>query len=97
MRVRGLVLLWCVAGLIVWCGFFDILLTRGEKEYVMRQALHDAGQGPPADMARIMRDTSHDAAVTASLFAVPVVVVGLATIWLMRRGQAADVRTQVKR
>ena len=85
MRTRGLAVMWAVVVLVVWCGFFDVLITRGTKEYQMRQALHEAGQGPPAEMAAIMRQTAHDAAISSTLFAAPVLTAAALTLWLARR------------
>ena len=85
MRTRWLLLLWAVVGLAVWSGFFDILLTRGMKEYFMRAALYELGRGPAASMEAIMRQTQHDAAIIASEWAVLVTAAGWATVWAARR------------
>ena len=85
MRPRWLALAWAGMAAVVWNGFFDLLITRGAKEYVMRDAQARLGEGPPASMADIMARTSHDAAITSSLWAGTVLAAGWVTIWLARR------------
>jgi hypothetical protein len=64
----------------VWNGFFDILVTRGVKEYLFRAAEHELGRGPAVTMNQIMAQTVADASVTASLWALLVGGVGLALL-----------------
>lgn len=72
---------------VVWNGIFDILVTRGVKEYLYRSAEHELGRGPAVTMNQIMGQTVADAAVTASLWALFVGGAGLA-ILLARREEA---------
>lgn len=74
---RPLALL-CAVMIVVWNGFFDILVTRGVKEYLYRAAEHELGRGPAVTMDRIMAQTVGDASVTASLWALLVGGAGLA-------------------
>jgi hypothetical protein len=85
VRARGLALAWAIGACVVWNGFYDLLITRGSKEYLMRNALSRLGEGPPVSMIDIMAQTSHDAALTASLWAGAVLAAGWTTIWLARR------------
>jgi len=85
MRARWLVLAWAGVALVVWNGFFDLLITRGTKEYLMRNAMNRLGEAPPASMIDIMAQTSHDATITSSMWAGFVLAAGWATIWLARR------------
>jgi hypothetical protein len=85
VRLRWLVIGWVGVAAAVWLGFYDILLTRGTKEYFMREAMARAGDGPPASLDGIMAQTSHDAAITASVWAALVLAAGWATIWMARR------------
>ncbi|TAK17034.1 MAG: hypothetical protein EPO35_04060 [Acidobacteria bacterium] len=85
MRARWLILWWVGVAAAVWSGIYDILITRGTKEYFMREAMARAGDGPAASLDAIMRQTSHDAAITASAWAVFVAASGWATIWLAKR------------
>lgn len=74
-------LLWVFLGAVVWNGVFDILVTRGVKEYLYREADHELGRGPAVTMQAIMRETVGDAAITASLWALAIVAAGTATIY----------------
>lgn len=85
MRARWLGLAWAGIAVAVWSGFYDLMITRGTKEYLMQNALNRLGEAPPASMAGIMARTSHDAAITSSLWAGAVLAAGWATIWLARR------------
>jgi hypothetical protein len=85
VRLRILILLWVVVGVLVWNGFYDTLMTRGVKEYLMREAMARAGDGPAASLPAIMAQTSHDAAITSTIWASAVTAAGWATIWLARR------------
>lgn len=84
MRARWLAVGWvCVAG-AVWSGFYDLLISRGAKDYLLREAQARLGDGPPASMPAIMAQTQHDAAITASVWAALIVLAGWASIWLAR-------------
>lgn len=75
-----------VLAVAVWNGFYDLLITRGVKEYLMRNAQSRLGEIPAPSMAAIMSQTSSDAVVTASIWAGVVLVAGWLTVWLARRG-----------
>ena len=85
MRARWLVLGWAGVAGAVWFGFYDILITRGTKAYFMLEAMARAGDGPAPSLEAIMAQTSHDAAITASMWAAFVLAAGWATIWMARR------------
>ncbi len=85
MRARWLVLGWAGVAAAVWFGFYDILITRGTKAYFMLEAQARAGDGPAPSLDAIMRQTSHDASITASGWAAFVLAAGCTTIWLARR------------
>jgi hypothetical protein len=85
MRARWLALAWAGIAVVVWSGFYDLLITRGVKEYLMRNALSRLGESAPVSMPDIMAQTSRDGAITASLWAGFVLAAGWLTIWLARR------------
>jgi hypothetical protein len=85
VRARWLVIGWVAAAAAVWLGFYDILLTRGTKAYFMEEAMARAGDGPAPSLDAIMAQTSHDAAITASIWAALVLAAGWTTIWMARR------------
>jgi len=76
---------WLAVAFLVWNGFFDILVTRGEKQYLLNQARHELGAGPATSMDEVMAETIHDAAVKASLWGVIVFVSGLGASAYVRR------------
>jgi hypothetical protein len=82
---RIVVTVWLVLAVVVWNGIYDVLLTRGAKEYLFRAALHEAGRGPLVPMARIMDITVYDAVWISTLWAGIILLAGLVTIRVMRR------------
>jgi hypothetical protein len=82
---RIAVAIWIVVPVIVGNTVYDLLLTRGLKEFKFRVAQHDAGQGPEASLADLMAVTVYDATWIGLLFGSIVMLAGLATIRLLRR------------
>ncbi|MGH9313773.1 MAG: hypothetical protein ACRD1S_11330 [Vicinamibacterales bacterium] len=82
---RALLALWIVVGVVVWNGVFDVLMTRGVKEYLYRQAAHELGRGERFTMREIMDQTIADAAVKASIWAGLVAGAGVLTVILCTR------------
>jgi hypothetical protein len=68
---------WLLVSFCVWNGFFDILVSRGEKQYLLAQARHELGAGPKVTMDEVMSRTIHDGVRTASLWAAFVFAGGL--------------------
>lgn len=62
---------------------YDLLVTRGIKEFKYRVALHDAGLGPPASLPDLMAVTVFDATWIGLLFGSIVALAGFATIRLL--------------
>jgi hypothetical protein len=85
MRRNLPVLLVVFASVIVWNGMFDILVTRGVKEYLYRTADHELGRGDAVTMGEIMGQTVSDAVMTASGWALFVGGVGFVALRLGRR------------
>ena len=82
---RLAVTLWLVAGFIVWNGVYDLLLSRGMKEYMLRNALYHARRGPRTPIAAIMDVTVFDAVWISTIWASLIVLAGLLTIRLLSR------------
>jgi len=93
---RIAVALWLVTALVVWNGIYDVLLTRGVKEYLFRHALHEAGRGPGIPMAQIMDVTVRDAVWVSTLWSCIILLGGMVTIWLMRRSATVNARALVR-
>lgn len=79
---RIAVAIWIVVPVVVGNTVYDLLLTRGIKEFKFRVAQHDAGTGPEASLSALMAVTVFDATWIALLFASSVALAGFATIRL---------------
>jgi hypothetical protein len=80
-------LFWLFVSFVVWNGFFDILVTRGEKQYFLAQARHELGLAPRPTIHAIMSRTIHDAVRTAAIWAALVFVAGVgSTLVVLRSG-----------
>ena len=89
-RERAAVILWLLLGVVVWNGLYDLLLTRGIKDYLLQQALHEAGRSPASmPLALAMDMTVRDAVWIATLWASIIVCAGLLTVRVFRTAQAA--------
>ena len=84
---RAAVALWVILAVVIWNGIYDVLVTRGVKEYLLRRAMHDAGRGPDVQLALMMDLTVRDAAWMATLWASIVLLAGLWTIRMFARGE----------
>ncbi len=77
--------LWIVMAVVVWNGLYDLRITLGVRDHLMKQALHEAGRGPAVTMSEDMAATVRDAVKVASLWAVIILGAGLATVVLLTR------------
>jgi hypothetical protein len=78
-----LALLWLALGVAVWCGFFDLYVSRGARLYGQLHAeyeLHMIRDEP--SMVTVMNEAKHDGFIAASLWAGAVTLSGWATILL---------------
>ena len=91
VRARRLaVALWLAMAIVVWNGLYDLRITLGVRDYLMKQALHDAGRGPAVTIAEAMAATRKDAVAVASLWAVIVLAAGMATVTIMSRAVRSE-------
>ena len=81
-RERLAVGIWIVVPLVVWNLVYDLLLTRGVKEFMLRAVLHEAGRGPAITMAQVLDRYVYDAIWISTLFASIVALAGFYTIKL---------------
>jgi len=82
MRSRTWAALWLALGVLLWCGLFDIYVTRGADNYLRLHGefeLHLLKREP--SMARMMAEAQRHAAIVASAWSGIVVAMGWATIW----------------
>lgn len=83
-RRRIAVIVWVAIAVVVWNGLYDLRITLGVRDYLMKAALHDAGRGPAVVMSDAMRDTVRDAVLVASLWGTIILLAGLGTIRMLR-------------
>ena len=77
---RIAVAVWIVVSIVVWNGVYDLLLTRGIKDYLLRNALHQAGRGPEVSMTAILDFTVTEAFWLSTLWASVILFAGLWTV-----------------
>jgi hypothetical protein len=76
---------WIVMAVVVWNGLYDLRITLGVRDHLMKQALHDAGRGPAVTITEDMDATVKDAVLVASLWAGIILAAGLATVVMLSR------------
>jgi hypothetical protein len=76
---------WIVMAVVVWNGLYDLRITLGVRDHLMKQALHDAGRGPAVTITEDMDATVKDAVLVASLWAGIILAAGLGTVILLTR------------
>jgi hypothetical protein len=76
---------WIVMAVVVWNGLYDLRITLGVRDHLMKQALHDAGRGPAVTLADDMDATVKDAVLVATLWAGIILAAGLATVVMLSR------------
>jgi len=75
---------------LVWNGIFGLLVSRGEKQYLLDQARHELGRGPEASLPTRMRDTVRNGIGEATRWAVVVFVLGASSVWIATRRREDD-------
>ncbi|BCS32907.1 hypothetical protein TBR22_A21310 [Luteitalea sp. TBR-22] len=85
-RARRLAYGLCLfTAFLVWNGIFGLLVSRGEKQYLLDQARHELRLGPPASLPDRMRGTIRNGINEATRWAVVVFVLGAFSVWLATR------------
>jgi hypothetical protein len=82
-RERIAVAVWIVVTLFVWNGVYDLLMTRGIKDYLLRNALHQAGRGPEVSMTALLDLAIYEAFWVSTLWASVILLAGLWTVRLL--------------
>ena len=70
---------------LVWNGIFGLLVSRGEKQYLLDQARHELRLGPEASLPDRMSVTVRSGMIEATRWAVVVFALGAASVWLVTR------------
>lgn len=81
---RIAVAVWIVLAVVVWNGVYDLLLTRGIKDYLLRNALHEAGRGPEVSLTALLDLTVSEAFWISTLWASVILLAGLWTVHMFR-------------
>lgn len=79
------VVVWGALSAAVWNGFFDVLVNRGEKGYLLAQARAELGLGPRVTLGEVMSTTIADAAAVSTRWAVLVLAAGLGWTGIITR------------
>jgi hypothetical protein len=82
---RWAVGLWLALAIVAWNALYDLRITLGVRDYLLRQALYEAGRGPAVTIAEAMQATVKDAVIVASLWATIIVATGFTSVRLLRR------------
>ena len=91
MRARTLVILWLALGVALWCGVFDIYVSRGATDYLRAQAEYELTRhSDPPPMAVVMGRAKRAGGLAATLWAGAVVGLGWATIRLRGGARASS-------
>jgi hypothetical protein len=88
-RARWVLVGWLGVAFVVWNGFFDLLVSRGEKQYLLAQARYELGTGSRATMHEVMSRTIGDAVPVATLWSAFVWFAGAGTTLLLTRSRSA--------
>jgi hypothetical protein len=90
-RARLVAYLLCLsAALLVWNGIFGLLVSRGEKQYLLDQARHELGLAPPASLPDRMRVTISNGVVEATRWGAVVLALGACAVWIATRRSEND-------
>jgi hypothetical protein len=76
---------WIVMAVVVWNGLYDLRITLGVRDHLMKQAVHEAGRGPAVTIAEDMDATVKDAVLVATLWAGIILAAGLGTVVMLSR------------
>lgn len=79
-RRHWFTVMWIVLAAVVWLGMFDVLISRGVKEFLYRHAEHELGRGPDVTMPEIMGQTIQSGVIDSSIWALLIGGAGLLTI-----------------
>jgi hypothetical protein len=79
-RRRRAILLWLVIAAVVWNGIFDLVQTRGIKEYLLRTALHELGRAPEVPLPVAMGLVTREAVWMSTVWAAAILLAALLTI-----------------
>jgi hypothetical protein len=77
--------LWIALALVFGNAIYDLLVTRGIKEYLFRYALAEGGRGPAVRLGDTMDGIVRDATWISLLSGSIILLAGMLTVWMMKR------------
>ena len=86
MTRRAILLIWLCIGVAVWCGFYEMYLSRGAREYLQREAEFELGRGPRVSMSEVMARARRDGTIASTIWAVAITGAGWMTEVRRRQG-----------
>ena len=90
-RARLVAYLICLfTAVLVWNGIFGLLVSRGEKQYLLDQARHELKLAPAASLPDRMRGTISNGVAEATRWGVVVFVLGAVAVWIATRRREHD-------
>jgi hypothetical protein len=89
VRRAVLAAIWVIVGAAIWNGFFDLYVSRGEREYLQKRAEFDLGIGPEPSMAAVMGEARYLGVIAATSWAALVTGLGLVTVLARPAGRHA--------
>jgi len=84
-RLALAIIVWLGVGAVVGHGFFDVLVTRGEKHYLLSQARAELGLAEPVTLDGVMRRTIRDALKVAVIWGGLVAGAGIVSALVLER------------
>jgi len=85
---RAAVVLWLAFGFVLWNVIFDTAVIEGGRDYLIRQNLHQQGQGPDATVHGVMDEAVARGARVATAIGGGVCAVGLTLVFVAGRRRA---------
>jgi hypothetical protein len=89
VRRAVLAAIWIIVGAAIWNGFFDLYISRGEREYLQKRAEFDLGLAAEPSMTAVMGEARHLGVIAATTWAALVTGLGLVTIFARPAGRHA--------
>ena len=90
MRRAVLAAIWIIVGAAIWNGFFDLYVSRGEREYLQKRAEFELGLGAEPSIAAVMGEARDLGVIAATTWAALVTGLGLVTVFARPAGRARE-------
>jgi hypothetical protein len=88
---------WLLAGFVAWNAAFDLLISRGIREYLYQEAQARLGLLPPVAVDEVMAGTVRYALPIATAWGLAVAAAGVGTVWWLRAGRSPETAAPAER